>query len=608
MKTIEIQVKKEGWTDRLTVGALLLLPPVSAVWLMQMVLGVLPWEMAPGVVLANALCLGAVYWPACALSGYPAVCCVLLHIAAVLWGAANDFVDRFRGTPVLPWDFSALGTAAAVAGSYHLTLTGPMIAGFALTAALAWALRRQLRRGRFRPTWGALPWRAACLAAGGLCLSLAIQPARLEQFGVKTDVWDQTGAYRRGGAAAVFLRNTEFMEVEVPEDTSGAGAAALAGSAEGPAPLSIQAERPNIVAIMNESWSDLAAFGNLTFSESVTDHMDGLENTIRGRAYTSVFGAGTSASEFEFLTGNSMAFLPSGSIPYQQYILGPTDSMASLLKENGYDTLAFHPGERTSWQRNMAYPRMGFDGFKCGEDMDVPQTEEHGYVSDESDFQQIIWEFEHKAPGRPLFLFNVTIQNHGSYTAEDYPAEVTLVGEEGKYPMAEQYLTLVNQTDEAFCRLMEYFQGVEEPTLVVMFGDHQPALEPEFLDRAYGVEQGEMTMEQYLDRFQVPFVIWANYPLPQEGPEVTSLNFLGQYVLRYAGIRPTPYGRFLWEMQETIPALSFPGYWDAAGKAYSHLEDNGYTRQIEQYRQVQYNGLFGGEERVDALFCAPGDE
>ena len=56
--------------------------------------------------------------------------------------------------------------------------------------------------------------------------------------------------------------------------------------------------------------------------------------------------------------------------------------------------------------------------------------------------------------------------------------------------MAEQYLTLVNQTDEAFCRLMEYFQGVEEPTLVVMFGDHQPALEPEFLDRAYGVERG----------------------------------------------------------------------------------------------------------------------
>ena len=51
--------------------------------------------------------------------------------------------------------------------------------------------------------------------------------------------------------------------------------------------------------------------------------------------------------------------------------------------------------------------------------MDVPQTEEHGYVSDDSDFEQIIWEFEHKDESTPLFLFNVTIQNHGSYTVED---------------------------------------------------------------------------------------------------------------------------------------------------------------------------------------------
>ena len=101
-----------------------------------------------------------------------------------------------------------------------------------------------------------------------------------------------------------------------------------------------------------------------------------------------------------------MAFLPSGSIPYQQYILDDAPSMASLLREAGYRTLAFHPGERTSWQRDRAYPRLGFDQFKCGEDMDVPQSMEHGYVSDRSDFEQIIWEFEHKAEGEPLFLFN----------------------------------------------------------------------------------------------------------------------------------------------------------------------------------------------------------
>ncbi|MFR6185109.1 MAG: sulfatase-like hydrolase/transferase [Lawsonibacter sp.] len=104
------------------------------------------------------------------------------------------------------------------------------------------------------------------------------------------------------------------------------------------------AEHPNIVAIMNESWADFEEFGNLSLSESVTDTFRTLDNGVWGHAYTSVFGAGTSASEFEFLTGNSMAFLPSGSIPYQQYILDDAPSMASLLREAGYRTLAFHSG------------------------------------------------------------------------------------------------------------------------------------------------------------------------------------------------------------------------------------------------------------------------
>ena len=144
--------------------------------------------------------------------------------------------------------------------------------------------------------------------------------------------------------------------------------------------------------------------------------------------------------------------------------------------------------------------------------MDVPQTEEHGYVSDDSDFEQIIWEFEHKDESTPLFLFNVTIQNHGSYTVEDYPAEVQLADEPGAYPKAEQYLTLANKTDEAFKKLIDYFSAQTEPTILVMFGDHQPSVEQEFLDKAYGVTQDEMTMAQYMDKFKVPFIIWANLP------------------------------------------------------------------------------------------------
>ena len=583
----------------------LLLTPLTAVWLMQLTYGSPPWSMALGPTLANALCIALLFWPLCGLVGRIAPCSIGIHIAAGAWGAANYFVNAFRGTPILPWDFSALNTAADVAGSYRFIPTWQMAAAAALMVALILFLHKEERKARLRLTGKRWPLRLVCLGAGLLCLTQLFPTQKLERFSVKTDVWDPAGSYRTWGCLAAFLRNTEFLEVDQPEDPSAEHVAQIMAEAEPPEPAEVPVERPNIVAIMNESWADFAYYGNLSLSESVTDYISSLDNGVYGHAYTSVFGAGTSASEFEFLTGNSMAFLPSGSIPYQQYVLGPTASLASRLKAEGYDTLAFHPGEYTSWQRDRAYPNLGFDRYKCGADMDVPQSFEHGYVSDHSDFEQIIWEFEHRQGDKPLFLFNVTIQNHCGYTAADYPAQVTLTDAPGKYPMAEQYLTLANKTDQAFRTLVEYFQQQEEPTIIVMFGDHQPSLEQEFLDKAYGVTQDQMDMKQYMGKYMVPFVIWANYPLPEEGPEFTSLNFLGQHLLRYAGVESASYGDYLWQLQEQLPALTFVGYVDRKGRAYSHLETNDYTALIQDYQCVQYNNLFGGDERLAELFDGP---
>lgn len=580
----------------------LLISPLTAFWLMQFFFGAMPWEINPGAALANWICLGAVYWLACGLFGHVARFSVLLHLLAGAWGTANYFVSNFRGTPILPWDFSALGTAAAVADSYQFTVTWEMVVGVILLVVLAWSLRHQYGEDRFRVAPGGFRRRMMMVLAGAICLIPVLHPQLLGLFGVKTDVWDQTSVYRSSGAVAEFLRNTEFMEVEQPEDTTPETVSAIVSGAEADPLPAVSTQHPNILAIMNESWADFEDFGNITLSESTMDYIKSLDNAVVGHAYTSVFGAGTSTSEFEFLTGDSMAFLPSGSIPYQQYILGASDSLATLLKGYGYETRAFHPGEKTSWQRNMAYPRLGFDSFKCGDDMDVPQTDEHGYVSDDSDFRQVIWEFEHKQEGTPLFLFNVTIQNHGGYTVPDYPAQVTVADAPGEYPMAEQYLTLAGKTDAAFRALVEYLRVFDEPTIVIMFGDHQPSVEQGFLDLAYGVTQEQMTMEQYMGKYYVPFVIWANYPLPGTGPETTSLNFLGQYLLRYAGIAGTPYGDFLWQLQEELPALTFVGYTDAAGRAYSHLETNDFTARIEDYQRLQYNNLFGGQDRLAAFF------
>ena len=166
------------------------------------------------------------------------------------------------------------------------------------------------------------------------------------------------------------------------------------------------------------------------------------------------------------------------------------------------------------------------------DDLDVPVTTEHGYISDATSFEQIIWEFEQKEPGQPLLLFNVTIQNHGSYTVADYPAEVTVTDYPGQFPKAEQYLTLANKSDEAFQMLVDYFSTYEEPTIILMFGDHQPSVEQEFLDLVYNVGDDGMSMEEYMRKYEVPYLIWANYDLPQMELPTTSLNFLGQQLLQ----------------------------------------------------------------------------
>ena len=606
MNRVKEFVRRHFSRQETFLALLMLLTPITAFYLMQFAYcGNLPWDYSPSVLLANYLCIGVVHFTLCALTNYIVLCSVITHVLCFVWGIANYYVSLFRGTPILPWDFTALGTAAAVADSYRFSLNLQMVVCLLLLAGMIFLLRKQLLRGRFRSSKNRLRLRAGYLCAIAACAYPVLHPAALETFGIQTDVWDQSGSYSQDGALAVFLRNTQFMSVEEPQDPSAENIERIAAGVTEKEPAVSTDTRPNIVAIMNESWADFEDFGNLSLSESVTDYIDSLDNLIFGHTYTSVFGAGTSASEFEFLTGNSMAFLPSGSIPYQQYILEPSASLASLLKENGYRTLAFHPGERTSWQRNQAYPLLGFDEFKCVEDMDVPVTEEHGYVSDQSSFRQIIYEFEHKDPEERLFLFNVTIQNHGSYTVEDYPAEVQLTDEPGKYPMAEQYLTLANKTDEAFRLLVDYFSQQEEPTIILMFGDHQPSVEQEFLDKAYGVTQDQMTMEQYMDKYKTPFLIWANYDLPDDEIPTTSLNFLGQYLLSYAGIENSLYENYLQNFQEVLPAMTFVGYIDQNGKAYSHLEQNEYTALIEDYRTLAYDNLFGGQSRHAQYYQAP---
>lgn len=192
--------------------------PFTAVFLMQYVYCGDPWQISASAFLANAICVGVLYYLLCALIRKPAA----FHTACALLGAINYFVSVFRGTPVLPWDLTALNTALAVSSTYDFTPTGPMIiAAVVLIGALIVLLH--FRRFDVLPhalcRRFPLPLRLLCLTLALLC-AVFTSPKNLARFNVQTDVWDQRGAYQKSGILATFLRNTEFMNVEVPSDTS----------------------------------------------------------------------------------------------------------------------------------------------------------------------------------------------------------------------------------------------------------------------------------------------------------------------------------------------------------------------------------------------------
>ena len=588
--------------SHIPVLALCFFTPVSSYFLMQFLQSCKIQDFSFFPIFVNSLCIGVVFSLLCAITAKPVLSSLLCHILFGIFGVANYFVATFRGTPILPWDFTALETAAAVAGTYDFTPTWQMLISLIFLAGLGFLSIKYAKQYFIinNPT----QFRIISLLSSVMLGSIVAFSPVLQSPTFKPDVWDQTKSYQQNGAVAVFLRNLEFMQVEQPSSPTLQQLEETINQLPSSDP-NTQPQAVNIIAIMNESWADFEEFGNLSLNRPVNEYMSSLPNSIWGHCYTSVFGAGTSTSEFEFLTGNSMAFLPSGSIPYQQYITQPSSSLASTMKANGYRTVAIHPGEATSWQRNLAYPLLGFDQFKSQEELNVPIIEEHGYISDQTAFEQIIWEFENKKPNEKLFLFNVTIQSHGAYTDPDYKTEIQLTDMPGKFPKAEQYLTLVSKTDQAFSLLVDYFSQQSEPTLIVMFGDHQPALEQEFLDKAYGVTQDNMTMEQYMNKYRTPFLIWANYPLntmpqPQHDP---SLNFLGQYLLQYSNLPQSKYDQYLWNLHQIMPAMTFVGYTDTQGNAYSHMETNEFTTLVQEYRSLQYNNLFGKTMRKYQWFA-----
>lgn len=596
-------------------------------------------DLAPLILVLNLLFFYVLYGLLTALTGSVRMGFRLATLVPMLFGLTNYFVVSFRGSPIVPWDLLSFGTAASVADNYEFVLSWK---AFYSVLAFIWMI---LLSSKSTVKLGRKKLRVISIAAYAALMFLyvgEIQNSAVQSFfGMDTTLFTLNVLYRNNGIAAAFLGNLRFLNIEQPSgysvdkvealmkqveenaknepetDAQGETVQATQGetvqatqaetnaTAETEAPAS-SGQYPNIVVIMNEAFSDLSVWGDFATSEEVMPFFKSLQQeAVGGELYVSVKGGNTANTEFEFLTGDTMGFLPKGSIPYQQYINDETPSLASYLKTLGYSTTAIHPYNRTGWDRDTVYEKFGFDEFLDKDSFSSPYRL-RGYISDKSAFDKIREQFSIKGDDERKFIFEVTMQNHGGYSREtpDFNIYLTLPEVTDKTTSAvatEKYLTLINQTDRALEELIDYFKEQDEPVIVVMFGDHQPS---DYITNVIQRICGATTSDSLADLeqgYRVPFVMWSNYGLEHKYYDGTSVNYLSSILMENAGIPLTGYQTFLKKLMETLPVINANVYRDADGNFYNY-EDDAYSGELKDYQMLQYNHLVDKKHRDDAFF------
>ncbi len=514
---------------------------------------------------------------------WSAICTITVSF---LFNIASFIVNIFRGTPLIPGDFLAIGTAAHVVENYTFEMRYPIIATTIITVFVISLIARFSFNFAFKRKNLILP-----VAGLSFVLVFFSVLGMIDYSESDMDVFDQYHANNTHGTLYSFYINVRKMILHKPEGYDEEQVAKMLddGKTE-----EFSEDSPNIIVIMNESFSDLSVVGDFSTNiEYMPFINDMTKNTVKGELLVSPFGGYTCNTEFEFLTGLSMGLLPNGSTPYLQYASKKyITSLPSYLSENGYSTVALHPYLARCWNRQKVYGLMGFDEFISQENMNEYLSEDEWeytryYINDRTSYKVIMEKLKNKNPDEKLFLFNVTMQNHGGYKYEgsEFPT-VTITDMNGHYQETEQYLSLIRESDKAFKEFVENLKEFDEPTIVVLFGDHQPAVEQEFYEELYGKKLDTLSTEELQNRYKVPFVIWANYDIESQPDVSTSTNYLSNLLLDTAGIPKSDFGNFTSKVMEEIPQINGMGHYDSNGEW--HTNDITENDALSDYQNVEY--------------------
>ena len=280
-------------------------------------------------------------------------------------------------------------------------------------------------------------------------------------------------------------------------------------------------DTPNLIFIQLESFFDPLTLNDYQIEGDPIPNFRALQQDYTsGKLLVPTVSGGTANTEYEVLTGCNLDFFGSGEFPFQTVLQeGVWESLALDLKTLGLYSTFIHNYTGSFYHRDTVYSNLCFDRFVSEEYMDITETNPKGWAKD-SVLISVINDALLTTQERD-FLYVVTVQSHGAYPDD---AE-----EEARFPVIaspsdtdslsmEYYLNQINDVDAFIGELTTALTVFDEPTVVVLFGDHLPGLNFNVDELPQG------------DLYATPYVIWSNYPLEKQDKDIEAYQ-LGAYTL-----------------------------------------------------------------------------
>ena len=502
----------------------------------------------------------------------------VLVLVSVIWlalGIVQYIVIKERTQPFCSVDILMIKDAFSLITIYY---TWPQIilmfaSGFAVVALVILMFARLRRRRRVNYAVALLVFLgfvALCAMFSALGLRSGFFPRRFENM---------VDAYNEYGFATCFTFTFGQRGISKPEQYSTENMAEIlkdiddepSETGELTYPVFDEDDnlaQPNILFVQLESFFDVSTIEGCELSADPTPTFNRLSrNFPSGLLYVPTIGGGTANTEFEVLTGLNLDFFGAGEIPYNT-ILQQTavETVNYDLKDYGYTATALHSNGATFYSRNVVYPNLGFDRFVSLEYMRDMKYNDLGWAKDAQLTGEVLRALQ-STEGRDVMMC-ISVESHGKYAEEYTPAEgdIEVLALPEKIPLApfQNFVNLIPATDAFLRDLVHAIARFDEPTVIVAYGDHLPAME---------LENDMLTTGSiYASRY----VIWNNYGKVFEAPDLQAYR-LAANVMKQLGFNGGVITKY---HQSADPS--------EAGAEY-----------LDKLEQLQYDLLYGEKQAVN---------